>query len=102
MYRRVNATRMAFSMRFSSSPVRQSDQGTSENRTTPPTLTGRHVSLEPLAPAHAGGLAEAVEDGRLYDLWYTNVPEANRWLSRAYRQGWQPWSASETVPVVGG
>ena len=44
--------------------------------TTPPTLTGRHVTLEPLAPAHATGLAEAVEDGRLYDLWYTNVPEA--------------------------
>ena len=44
--------------------------------TTPPTLIGRHVTLEPLAPAHAAGLAEAVEDGRLYDLWYTNVPEA--------------------------
>ena len=44
--------------------------------TTPPTLSGTHVTLEPLAPAHAAGLAEAVEDGRLYDLWYTNVPEA--------------------------
>jgi predicted dehydrogenase len=41
----------------------------------------------------------------LYDgakMQVTNVPEANRWLSREYRQGWQPWSASETVPVVGG
>ena len=41
----------------------------------------------------------------LYDgakMQITNVPEANRWLSREYRQGWQPWSASETVPVVGG
>jgi hypothetical protein len=41
----------------------------------------------------------------LYDgakMQVTNVPEANRWLSREYRQGWQPWSASETVPVMGG
>ena len=42
--------------------------------TTPPTLRGRHVSLEPLAHSHADGLREAVEDGRLYDIWYTNVP----------------------------
>ena len=41
----------------------------------------------------------------LYDgakMQVTNVPEANRWLTREYRQGWQPWSASETVPVMGG
>jgi N-acetyltransferase len=44
--------------------------------TTPPTLRGAHVTLEPLAPAHAAGLQEAVEDGRLYAIWYTNVPEA--------------------------
>jgi N-acetyltransferase len=42
---------------------------------TPPTLRGAHVTLEPLAPAHADGLREAVEDGRLYAIWYTNVPE---------------------------
>ena len=44
--------------------------------TTPPTLRGAHVALEPLSPAHVAGLRDAVEDGRLYDLWYTNVPEA--------------------------
>jgi len=41
----------------------------------------------------------------LYDgakMQVTNVPEANRWLTREYRQGWQPWSASEIVPVMGG
>jgi predicted dehydrogenase len=41
----------------------------------------------------------------LYDgakMQITNAPEVNRWLTREYRQGWQPWSASETVPVVGG
>lgn len=43
--------------------------------TTPPTLRGAHVSLEPLAQSHAASLADAVEDGRLYDLWYTSVPE---------------------------
>jgi RimJ/RimL family protein N-acetyltransferase len=43
--------------------------------TIPPTLAGRHVSLEPLTPEHVPALAEAVEDGRLYALWYTNVPE---------------------------
>jgi len=41
----------------------------------------------------------------LYDgarMQVTNAPDVNRWLTREYRQGWQPWSASETVPVVGG
>ena len=41
----------------------------------------------------------------LYDgakMQVTNVPEANRWLTREYRQGWAPWSASEMVPVMGG
>jgi RimJ/RimL family protein N-acetyltransferase len=44
--------------------------------TTPPIMAGSHVSLEPLTAAHADGLAEAVEDGRLYEIWYTSVPEA--------------------------
>jgi RimJ/RimL family protein N-acetyltransferase len=47
---------------------------TAADWTTPPTLRGHHVTLEPLAPSHADGLRDAVEDGRLYDLWYTNVP----------------------------
>jgi predicted dehydrogenase len=41
----------------------------------------------------------------LYDgakMQVTNAPEVNRYLTREYRQGWQPWSASETVPVIGG
>lgn len=40
----------------------------------PVTLQGRHVRLEPLAPAHAPALAEAVRDGDLWQLWYTAVP----------------------------
>lgn len=42
--------------------------------TAPVTLTGTHVSLVPLAAAHAPALAEAVRDGQLWDLWYTAVP----------------------------
>ena len=54
--------------------------------TTPPTLRGRHVSLEALEPAHAGGLRAAAEDGRLWELWYTNVPmpaEVDAWIASA-------------------
>ena len=47
---------------------------TTPDWTTPPRLRGKHVALEPLAPAHADGLREAAEEGRLYELWYTNVP----------------------------
>jgi len=42
--------------------------------TTPPTLRGAYVALEPLSPAHADGLREACADGRLWELWFTNVP----------------------------
>ena len=39
-----------------------------------PVLRGTHVVLEPLTPVHAEGLRDACADGRLWDLWYTNVP----------------------------
>ncbi len=42
--------------------------------TAPITLTGTHVSLVPLAAEHAPALAEAVQDGQLWQLWYTAVP----------------------------
>lgn len=41
----------------------------------PITLTGRHVTLVPLAREHRDGLVEAVRDGNLWDLWYTTVPD---------------------------
>ena len=44
----------------------------------PVTLEGHGVRLEPLSPDHAGSLAEAVKDGRLWELWYTVVPEPDR------------------------
>jgi RimJ/RimL family protein N-acetyltransferase len=40
----------------------------------PVTLAGRHARLVPLAPEHAPALAEAVQDGELWRLWYTTVP----------------------------
>jgi RimJ/RimL family protein N-acetyltransferase len=41
----------------------------------PVTLEGFGVRLEPLTPAHEAGLAAAAADGRLWELWYTSVPE---------------------------
>jgi RimJ/RimL family protein N-acetyltransferase len=41
----------------------------------PIVLTGSLVRLEPIAPEHQQGLAEAVQDGSLWDLWFTSVPK---------------------------
>ena len=43
-------------------------------RWQPVTLSGRHVELVPLSREHRGALAEAVSDGELWRLWYTNIP----------------------------
>jgi len=45
---------------------------------SPVTLEGHGVRLEPLAAEHEAGLAAAVADGRLWELWYTAVPEPER------------------------
>jgi RimJ/RimL family protein N-acetyltransferase len=41
----------------------------------PRTLEGHGVRLEPLTLEHADALRAAVTDGRLWELWYTTVPE---------------------------
>ena len=41
----------------------------------PVVLEGRGVRLVPLTLAHGPGLALAVADGRLWELWYTSAPE---------------------------
>jgi RimJ/RimL family protein N-acetyltransferase len=41
----------------------------------PVTLSGRHVRLEPLSHDHHDALVAAAEDGALWRLWYTAVPE---------------------------
>lgn len=38
------------------------------------TLRGREVSLLPLSQAHRADLIEALHDGELWKLWYTNIP----------------------------
>ena len=40
----------------------------------PVTLTGRHVRLEPLNASHHDALALAVQDGELWNHWYTAIP----------------------------
>ena len=44
----------------------------------PVTLEGQGVRLEPLDPAHAPDLVAAASDGRLWELWFTAVPEPER------------------------
>lgn len=48
----------------------------------PVTLEGHSVRLEPLSVEHEGGLAAAADDGRLWELWFTSVPEPSG--TRAY------------------
>lgn len=45
---------------------------------TPVTLEGHGVRLEPLATTHESGLSSAGSDGRLWELWYTSVPEPDK------------------------
>jgi N-acetyltransferase len=42
------------------------------------TLERHGIRLEPLTPAHAEGLRSAAEDGKLWELRYTSVPEPER------------------------
>lgn len=56
--------------------------------TTPPLLQGDYMRLEPLASRHADGLRDAVADGALWELPYTNVPAPDAmdaWIDAALR-----------------
>jgi len=44
----------------------------------PVTLEGNGVRLEPLTTAHTDALAAATSDGKLWELWFTSVPEPER------------------------
>ena len=74
---------------------------------TPAILEGHGVRLEPLAAAHADGLAAAASDGRLWELWFTAVPrpeEVARYVADALegqRAGHMlPWAVRETATGV--
>ena len=47
-------------------------------KAVPATLEGHGVRLEPLARDHHDGLAAAASDGRLWELFYTSVPEPDQ------------------------
>ena len=68
----------------------------------PVTLEGHGVRLEPLTADHADGLATAAADGRLWELWFTSVPEPEQvgaYLADAFdgkRAGHMlPWAVRE-------
>lgn len=44
----------------------------------PVALTGSYVTLEPLAEEHLDGLCEAVEDGQMWNTWFTRIPHPIR------------------------
>jgi N-acetyltransferase len=77
---------------------------------TPAALEGHGVRLEPLASEHASALARAVDDGRLWELWFTTVPEpsgVDTYIATALRgvaDGHMlPWAVRElsTGEIVG-
>lgn len=49
------------------------------------TLEGHGIRLEPLTPEHHDGLTVAAADGRLWELWFTSVPEPQQ--TRGYIAG---------------
>jgi RimJ/RimL family protein N-acetyltransferase len=52
----------------------------------PAALAGKRVRLEFLRPEHEPGLIEAVQDGRLWELWYTSVPAPDRMAEEIARR----------------
>jgi len=44
----------------------------------PVTLEGHGIRLEPLSPDHEEDLSAAASDGRLWELWFTSVPEPDK------------------------
>jgi RimJ/RimL family protein N-acetyltransferase len=43
----------------------------------PVILAGHGIALEPLAESHHDALVQATTDGRLWELWFTAIPDAN-------------------------
>jgi RimJ/RimL family protein N-acetyltransferase len=70
----------------------------------PVTLRGAHVTLAPLAATHADDLIEAVNDGRLWELWYTSVPAPDKMAGEIARRldlqktgAWLPFTVIDTA-----
>lgn len=74
------------------------DQGFKQ-KPQPCTLTGHGVRLEPLALSHAPALAKAAQDGELWNLRVTSVPEPDQ--TNAYIQtGLDGYAAGHMLPFV--
>ncbi|HEV8362986.1 MAG TPA: GNAT family N-acetyltransferase [Gemmatimonadaceae bacterium] len=76
----------------------------------PVVLEGRGIRLEPLTMEHQNALVAAASDGKLWELWFTSVPEpsqANTYIATALagqRDGHMlPWAVREltTNSVIG-
>jgi N-acetyltransferase len=52
----------------------------------PVTLKGPRVTLRPLDQRHCDELIDAVKDGTLWTLWYTNIPEPEKMRSEIDRR----------------
>ena len=52
----------------------------------PVTLRGKVATLAPLAPEQRADLAEAVQDGELWKLWYTTIPSPERMAAEIERR----------------
>jgi N-acetyltransferase len=50
------------------------------------TLRGRHVELVPLSTDHCDALTSAVQDGRLWEVWYTSVPSPENMKAEIHRR----------------
>src|SRR5688572_27207647 len=55
-----------------------SDLGFTMINLTSVVLEGHGIRLEPLEPGHAQALSAAAFDGRLWELWFTAVPEPDK------------------------
>ena len=65
----------------------------------PVTLEGHGVRLEPLTREHSAALREAAADGKLWELWFTSVPEPDR--ADAYvSQALEGQSAGHMLPFA--
>ena len=52
----------------------------------PVILRGPLATLEPLTAAHHNAMVEAVQDGELWNLWYTNIPEPSKMRAEIERR----------------
>jgi len=63
----------------------------------PAQLEGHGVRLEPLTPEHEAGLKAAAQDGRLWELFFTSVPEPDQ-VSQYISLALEKQKAGEMLP----